>query len=346
MAADQILSAASVSDDLAPGGPAPARVRIVVAVRRGLLLLVVLAVGYTLVSQWGVVSTTLSAISWPAIGFSEAALILGMLASTYGWQIVLDDLGPRVGIARGGQIVLVGALGKYVPGSVWAYVLQMELGRRAGVQRARILTTSIVQVAVSVVASLLLGILALPLVLKHSPEAVWLFALLPFGLASLHPRILTWLVSTGLRLVKQPGLVRPLSYATVGKTFLCALLSYGLFGVHLWLLAQSQGDAAFSGLLLCIGAIAVGLTAGLFAFILPSGVGVREAVVAAALSSVMSPAKAVAFAIASRLLFTVGDVVTAGGAALLDWTALRIRRFTEARQEHIVGKNVFVDEAS
>lgn len=43
-----------------------------------------------------------------------------MLISTRGRQIVLDDLGPPVGFRRGCQISLVGSLGKYLPGSVWA----------------------------------------------------------------------------------------------------------------------------------------------------------------------------------------------------------------------------------
>lgn len=326
MTAQQILSQATVEEH--PEAPASQakpslRPRIVAAARRILLVLVVLAVGYAVVSEWDTVSTTLRKLSWGTLSLAETALIAGMLVSTRGWQIVLDDLGPAVGFRRGSQISLVGSLGKYLPGSVWAYVLQMELGRKAGVQRARILTATIVQVAVSVVASLLLGTLALPLVLRHSPQAAWLFILLPFGLAGLHPRALTWLVNRGMRMLKKPGLERPLTFATVGKTLACASVSYGFFGVHLWLLAQSQGNMGFKGVLLCIGAISMGLTAGLFAFILPSGVGVREVVVAAALSSVMAPAQAVAFAVASRLLFTVADLLTAGGAAL---SATRIRK--------------------
>lgn len=321
MPAEQTMSPADIADDAVPPAPKTTRAKVVSALRVVMLVVVVLALGYTLESQWGTVSQTLSTLSWPTLILSEAALLAGLMATTYGWQIVLDDLGPKVGFRRGSQINLVGALGKYVPGSVWAYVLQMELGSKVGVQRVRMITTTVVNVAVSVVASLILGILALPLVLEHSPDAIWLFALLPFGLAGLHPKFLTWLVSKGLRLMKKPPLEQALGYATIGKALLCALLCYGFFGVHLWLLAKSQGHPGFNEVLLCTGAIAVGMTAGLFAFILPSGVGVREAVVAGALSSVMSPAKAVAFAVASRLLFTVGDMLTAGGAALWAWRA-------------------------
>jgi glycosyltransferase 2 family protein len=301
-----------------PAVPAARTVRAgLVSVARKVLIAVVLAaVGYAVASEWSTVSSTLRTLSWSSVTLSGAALIAGLLASTLGWQIVLDELGPPVGFRRAGQILLVGSLGKYLPGSVWAYLLQMELGRKAGAARTRILTASIVQTAVSVVASLLLGILALPLVLKRSPEAGWLYCLLPVGLTVLYPRVLTKLVDTGLRLLRRPGLERPIGYATVGKTLLCSLVSYGLFGVHLWLLAETWSRVGASGVLLCTGAIAVALTISLFAFILPSGVGLREAVVAAVLSSMMPPARAVAVALVSRLFFTFGDVATAGLAAL------------------------------
>jgi hypothetical protein len=54
-------------------------------------------------------------------------MIASILVSMYGWQVMVDDLGKPIGHRRGAQICLVGQLGKYMPGSAWAYVLQMEL---------------------------------------------------------------------------------------------------------------------------------------------------------------------------------------------------------------------------
>lgn len=289
------------------------------AVRRTLTAVVLAAVSYAAITGWTTVSGTVRALSPASLLLSAAALVAGLLAGTVGWQIVLDTLGPPVGLRRAGRILLVGSLGKYVPGSVWAYVLQMELGRKAGVERSRILTASIVQTAVSVVAALLLGIAALPLVLRQTPQAGWLYCLLPVGLAVLYPPLLSRLVDSGLRLLRRPGLEHPIGYTAIGKTLLCSLVSYGFFGVHLWLLTATWSRntvVGTGGVLLCTGAIAVAMTVGMFAFVLPSGVGLREALVAAALSSVLPPARAVAVALVSRLFFTLGDVAAAGLAAL------------------------------
>jgi uncharacterized membrane protein YbhN (UPF0104 family) len=288
--------------------------------RRALLVFVLAAAVYALVSKWRPVSQTLLALPWYSVLFSECAVVLGVLAGTLAWQTIVDDLGSPIGMFKGAQIMLVGSLGKYVPGSVWAYLLQMELGRKAGLPRARIFTGSLIHVGVSIVASLMLGVAALPVVLHDQAMrgAAWLFALLPIGLIALHPRILTRATSLVLRILKRPPLDHRLRWSTIGKVLGLLLLSYLLLGTHLWLLANSVGTAGVAGLMLCSGAIAVGLTAGLFFFVLPSGAGVREAVVTASLAATMgSVDKALAFAVASRLMFIVADLVTAGVAALL-----------------------------
>ncbi|HEX5405722.1 MAG TPA: lysylphosphatidylglycerol synthase domain-containing protein [Pseudonocardiaceae bacterium] len=288
--------------------------------RRLLLLAVLGAAGYYLATRWSQVWHTLRAVSPGDAVASQVAVFAAMIAATYGWQAVVDDMGEPVGGFRGGQIYLVGQLGKYLPGSVWAYLLQMELGRRAGVARARVFTASLVQLGISLVTALALGIAALPLIVHHMAGAVWLFALLPVGVVLLHPKVLTWGTSLVLRVLRRPPLDHPLRWATIGKVLTSAVATYLLYGLHLWLLAGSGMGAG--GILLCTGAIAIGLNAGLLLFVLPSGAGLRDVVVAAVLATTLGPVRAAAFAVVSRLMFTIGDLTTAVAAAgLARWRA-------------------------
>jgi uncharacterized membrane protein YbhN (UPF0104 family) len=281
------------------------------------ILAVVAFAANQLASNWDEFWLTLKDIAWPSSVLSLVALIVSILVSTYGWQVMVDDLGKPIGYLRGAQICLVGQLGKYVPGSVWAYLLQMELGRKAGVARARVFTGSLVQFGVGIVAALVLSILAMPAVFSNSPNALWLFVLLPAGLIALHPKILTWGTSLVLKTLRRPPLDHQLSWKTIGKVFGAAILAFSFQGVHLWLLANSVGAPGFTGLVLCVGAMAIAMTSGTFAFILPSGAGVREVVMVAVLTaSGLSVGQATAFAVASRVMFTVADLITAGGAAL------------------------------
>lgn len=293
------------------------RAALVTAARRLLLLAVLGAACWYLVTRWHEVWHTLVAVPWQDAVLSQLAVFAAMVAATLGWLAMVNDLGTPLGAFRGGQIYLVGQLGKYLPGSVWAYLLQMELGRKAGLARARVFTASLIQVGVSMVAALALGLTALPVMLQHARGAVWLFALLPVGIVALHPRILGWGTSLVLKTLRRPPLEHPLRWATVGKVFGYSVLTYLLYGVHLWLLAGSAGATGAGGILLCTGAIAVGLNAGLLLFVLPSGAGLRDVVVAAVLATTLGPVRAAAFAVVSRLMFTVGDLGAAGIAALL-----------------------------
>jgi hypothetical protein len=309
-------SAPAENVEVKPAAPS-LRSLLITWARRVLVLAVVAGAGYYLFTRWDEVWATLRSVPVASAVLSMVAVIAGIMSGTFGWQAVVDDLGAPIGRVRGSQIFLVSQLGKYVPGAVWAYVLQMELGKKAGLARARMFVASLVQLGVSIVASLALGVLALPVLLNHEPGAVWLYVVLPFGLATLHPRVLTWGVNLVLRVLRKAPLDHPLHWSTITKTLGYAMLSYVLFGTHLWLLATADGALKVDVLLLSVGAIAIGLTAGLFFFVLPSGAGVRDVLVALALAPAVGPVAGAAFAVASRAMFTVADVATAGAAALL-----------------------------
>jgi uncharacterized membrane protein YbhN (UPF0104 family) len=285
--------------------------------RRVLLIAVVAGAGYYLVSRWDEFWSALATVPWYSAVLSLAAIVAGMVVSVFGWQTVINDLGEPVSRVRGAQIYLVSQLGKYVPGSVWAYVLQMELGRKAGLPRARVFVSSLVQLAVSMVAMLTLGMIALPKLLDQNPRAVFLYVALPCSLIALHPKVMTFGVNLVLRMLRKAPLDHELRWTTIAKTLGLSTLTYVLFGLHLWLLATPGRTPSLNVLLLCIGTIAVGLVAGLVFFLVPSGLGARDILVALVLVPTVGVEAAAAFAVASRVMFTVAELATAGGAALL-----------------------------
>jgi hypothetical protein len=299
-----------------------------VVVRWALIVLVLAATGWAVVSQWGDVVETVRHIHPLSLSLSFALLLVGQALGTLSWQQLLDGLGPRVGVIRGSQVFLVGQLGKYVPGSVWAFVLQMELGRRYQLARARVLAASLFAAGIGVVASLILGLAALPLVLGGHREWLNLFFLLPVGLVCLHPKVMTWLARVLFRLLRRPAPNVSLRGQTVARSLGLVLAAYACYGGHLWLLVNSVADVDLRLLLLCAGATGLGMTAGLFAFFLPSGLGVREAVLVAALATAVTTAQATALAVSSRIMFTLADLSMAGLAAL---TAVVARSREHAR---------------
>jgi len=289
----------------------------VLTVLRYLLIVVVVGFAvYYLVAQLAAIEAALRLISWQSFVLSFVLVLVGLGCGTMSWVAVLNGLGPRVPVLRGAQVLLVGQLGKYVPGSVWSYVMQMELGRQYGILRPRVLVTALYAAGIGVVSSLLLGALALPVVIQGHTELIWLFLLLPIGLVCLHPRVMTYLASFVLRLFRRPPLEHQVTFLVVGKAVGWSLLAYVAYGLHLWVLVNSLVDPDFGTLILLTGAVSLGFTVGLIAFMFPSGFGVREAILIGAMALLLTVPQATAVSLISRAMFTAADLLAAGIAML------------------------------
>ena len=76
--------------------------------------------------------------------------------------------------------------------------------------------------------------------------------------------------------------------------------------------------SGWTGFGVCIAAIGFAISVSTFVVVAPSGIGVREFLIAITLTALGLPYGAgYAIALASRLVATVADLVAAGGAALV-----------------------------
>jgi hypothetical protein len=302
----------------------------------GLRILVVVAIAgglaYGLTNQWEGVRKAWLGLAWQSAALSVLAALGGIFANVMAWRRALQDLDHEVPFGAAARICMVGQLGKYIPGSVWAYVLQTELARRAGVPRARSFLATVAGVGLGITTALTLGLLSLPSLLDAAgtkgtdyAEAVRVAlivcaVILPIAWICAVPRVLTALIQIFLRVIKKPPLVGRMTWPGVLRIMGWSVVGYTCFGIHLWLLANAQAAPGWPGVLRCIGAFALAMTVGLFAFLSPSGFGVREAVLVAALAPFLTHAggvgAALGIAVMSRLLFTIADLLAAGGAAV------------------------------
>lgn len=300
------------------------RAMAVTVVRTVLVVLVVIAATWQLVTHWQEVADTVFRLQWHRAILAQLAIFAGIACSAMSWQVLLDDLGKPIGLRRGAQIFLVGQLGKYLPGSLWAYVLQIELGSKAGLARARVFAATVFSVVVGVVAALFAGALAIPRLAAQDPRLAWLpwlYLVLPVALVMLYPPVLTTIVRFGFRLLRRPRPDHPATFRAVAASVTSAVGTYAFFGIHLWLLADTREGLTLSPLSLCIGTMAIAMLAGLAFFLLPSGVGARELVIIVALTPVVGVGPATAYAAVSRVMFTFAELLAAGGAAgIAAWT--------------------------
>ena len=302
--------------------PRPAEVKGVLLIwaRRVVVAAVIGVATHQVVREWDEVSATLRHLAWPHLVLALGTVAAGVLLGPLVWRAALAAMGTGVGVRDAARIYLVGQLGKYVPGSVVAFVLQMELARAAGISRARGLVASLLTAGIAVVTSLIAGLLAVPALAGSQPALLWLFGLLPVGLALLHPAALTPVVDKLLRSLRQGPLPQRLTGGAIARASGLNLLVYLLYGVHLFALVDTLQDPwpmnRALALVLCVGAMGVAMTAGVVAFVLPSGIGAREVVIVGALAAVLPYGQALALAVVSRVLFTVVELACAGAATL------------------------------
>jgi hypothetical protein len=238
----------------------------------------------------------------------------GLYLSAQAFRQASAVFGAPLGQVAGLRVFSGAMLGKYVPGPTWSAVASVRLGSTAGVAPGRMVATYLLSSVVSLVTAVTTGLLAAPSLL--SMRLLWLLPVPAAGLLLVwRPRIVVRLAEVVGRLrgtAPWAGRMRP---AHVRRGTLLELSSWLTGGLHLWLITRALGAAGLVAVPLCVGAFALATEAGAVAMIAPDGLGVREAVLMAALSRVLPLPQAAAAVLVSRVCCTIAEVL--GGVLVL-----------------------------
>lgn len=288
-----------------------------------ILLAVISAVVYAMVSQRDEIARTFAVLSWKSLVATVLSCTMAMLCGVKVWQHLLAAMGTKVRFVHAAQVNLVGQLGKYLPGSVWAFALQAQLGQRFRIPRSRALASLLLTAGTSIVTALTMGtVLVVPLSRRVGAVA-WLLMAGPLTLLALLPPVLTRIANITLRILRRPQLDGMLQARSVGIAMLWSFAAALLYGLHLWFLTGSLARQTLQGYFLATGAIALAMAAGFVAFVFPSGIGVREAIMVTALQPIATTQEALVIALASRIIFTFADLTSAGIGVIASRSARR-----------------------
>jgi hypothetical protein len=281
------------------------------ALRVAFLVFVVVAVVLAVRGDWDKLRDALARTGFAATGGSLVAVLAGLFASAMVWRALLTDLGAPLRLRTALHVFFLGQLGKYLPGSVWPVVAQMELGKAHGLSRRPVGTVALLVMVLNVATGLLVAVVLLPFTSPHALSHYgWAIAFLPVGLALLHPRILNPVVNKAFSLAHREPLEQPLTLRGIAIATGWTMLMWASYGVQIWALADGlHATGAKSLLALSTGAFALAWTAGFLFIVSPAGAGVREAILILALNAVLHRPELVALAAVSRLLMTAGDLV-------------------------------------
>lgn len=294
------------------------------ALRWGIAVLVIGLTAYffavALWSNWDEVTAANLSFDWlwllAVVLFAVAVPLTGLL-----WARVLRLVSAEAKISPVEAVVLQCAswLLKYIPGQVGAVVNKVMWAGKKGVSRSLVIVTfiyenvflqlaSIVPSAAILLVSLGSGffgdnatILLLPLLI-----------LIPLALVTYKPFFHRIVNIPARRLLKQD---LPATYfLSTFQALRCSVEFIGpriLNGVGFVVLASTVSMVTPSMWLPFGAAYVLAGAIGILAFFVPSGLGVREAVIVVVLSQYIPTAEAIVISLLARLLSTVGDGVVA-----------------------------------
>jgi hypothetical protein len=318
------------SDVPAPGTAAPAprsRLR-----RVGGWIAGVLVAGFltaALIGGWSTVSSYPWQLDLPYLAVSVLGSAAALTLAAVGYAVMLERLeGRRLPRMRLVSIWGRSLLGRYVPGNVVMFAGRVVLGREAGVSGRVSLAASVYEqgLALGVSAAAAIGFLLYAGDLGQGPWLLIGAGVVLAGLLLLHPRVFGPLSGALLRKLGREPLEVFLSARQVLLFALLYAVTYGLLALGAWGSVRALGGPEAGGPAYVGSAFLLSFLVSMLAFVFPSGLGVREGILALALARNVPGGVAIGLAAATRLVMTVVEIAFAVAVVALErWSRRRSR---------------------
>lgn len=302
-------------DDGRPGAS-----RLLLAARVLFLVAVAVFAVVGLRRQWPQISAALGDVQPTQVLLAGVLFLLGVAATGPIWTLTLRAYQHRLGPTEALRIFFVGQLGKYIPGSVWSFAAQAQMGVQRRVPARTTVAAGLVFLVLNLASAAVVGGVAM-VAGQLAPDIPLWAGLITVGagvVCMLRPvlrRLATALASE--------------AWATRGYGVLLTAISgwclatWILYGAATAALLPSQSAPS---LLVCAGAFALAYIAGVVVIVAPAGVGVREVVLTALLAPSVGLGPATVAALITRVLITVADFAAAGLSVVAHDFRMRSRR--------------------
>jgi uncharacterized membrane protein YbhN (UPF0104 family) len=248
------------------------------------------------------------------------ATMLGwMVLYGFTWKVLLGTLGESISLFNSISVLAVSQVGKYVPGKLWFTVGRMYLAKKHRVSEAKTAVSTVMEIALSLLAAIMLFGIAVALVPRSlvPSRAYYAFALIPICILAVYPPLLSRLTNFVLRRLRQPAVEIKVSFAQTAGVLGLYLLMWVVQGCGCYMLVSSFYPLAVTKLPMVAGAFALSWILGFVVLVSPAGLGVREGVFTFALKMVVPEPVAIIAALFSRLWITAAEGLLAVVFALL-----------------------------
>ncbi len=252
---------------------------------------------------------------------SFSCLLVYFAVMAWLWKIILSSYEQKISLPHAFRIISLSQMAKYIPGGFWPLMGQVHLGRGIGISKAMLLRSTLLHLLFTLVTGLEIFLFWRSTLEVGETRWTFLVLLIVVVVFSVTPYCLDELFDGLLKFFWRKDLLDPLPRWTFVKTigfqlvFICCWLWLGL---ALWLFINSLAPLPARLYLDALGAFAISWGLGVLNFMVPAGIGTREAGFHFFLKDLLPSSEALIVVLAARVWTTLAELTCAAVAWRLD----------------------------
>jgi glycosyltransferase 2 family protein len=242
------------------------------------------------------------------------------------WVVLFRGIGGQIGMRDGVRIYLVTSVAKYVPGKVTLVIARVAVLKEYGQSAAHGISSTVLELGFSLLAAATIAMVTFPL----QPWASWSGAMfvegigvtaLLVGLIVLHPRVMSLVLRYCYRVLPRwvtDAIASPPPYSVTLNVLTVNVLVRVFGACGAFAIVQSVYPLEPSWIPVLAGVSAISYLVGFLLPLAPAGLGARDGMMAALLSTIIPLPVAVAVTVVDRLASVLSELVAAGLALVYE----------------------------
>lgn len=233
------------------------------------------------------------------------------------WTRLASVFGLKTSKRVAGRAYFLSFIARYIPGKVGLILVRIEA--YAGQPPPGVIMATAFEQVASLAAALIIllaGISFSPVLFPSNLRLLSLVAVVPVFII-LMPAVLRRMTSIAYRIFRKQEIEIETGLGT-NLAFVGLYMIPSLFhGLSLYFVINALTDLSFAHLLTVTGIYVAAMIAGLFALLVPGGIGIREGALFLVLPALVSNETAVISAVAARLVTVIMELALAGTFAAI-----------------------------
>jgi hypothetical protein len=213
------------------------------------------------------------------------------------------------------KVSFLSMVGKYLPGKVWLVLGKVYLSGKEGLPRVEVFTSVVIEIILEIVASIFFFFIFLLSVMQQPLLSLKVIYSLGFimvaGLVFLHPSVFYKLINIVLYWWKGEKVKKHIRYRDTIQLLIFYNFIVLFQGVAFYFFVNALCYVPLNKILGLTGSLAIAGAVGTLSFFAPSGLGVREGILAFLLTSYVISPIAVLISLLARLWVTLGEAICA-----------------------------------